>query len=211
MRKHIARPEEEAIFSACQREDFAQAATLALDCYGNEILGFIRAYLENKSNVDDVFSIFLEDFWVGLPRFEWRCSMRAWAYTLARHAAIRYMISPEQRPRHHLPLAEISEVADMENESRNTIPNWMQSGTREKIHALRRSLLPDDQAVLILRVDRGLSWRELVSVMTGPDHSFGEQELELEIQKYRKRFERIKAKLKRLAEREGLLEKQMKD
>jgi RNA polymerase sigma-70 factor (ECF subfamily) len=206
MQKHESRPEEKEILSACLRNDFKEAATLSLKCYGNEILGFLVAYLKNRSNVDDVFSMFLEDLWVGLPQFEWRCSMRAWAYTLARNAAVRHKKSLVQQPSHHVSLNDIPEIADVAKELRTITPNWMQTSVKNKIQKLRERLLPEDQAILILRVDRGLSWRELALVMSKPDLLLSDRELDLETQKFRKRFERIKAKIKRVAEREGLLQ-----
>ena len=60
----------------------------------------------------------------------------------------------------------------------------------------------------MLRVDRGLSWRELALVMSDSKQVLDDRELEVEIQKFRKRFERIKAKLKRRTEQNGLLQEQ---
>ncbi len=206
MRNEMIGSEENEILLACREDDFKRAATLALNCYRNEILGFLAASLENNSTVDDVFSIFLEDFWRGLPGFEWQCSVRAWAYTLARHAAARYMVNPAQRPRHLLALSDISEIADVADALQNTTPKWLQTSMKNKLQELRKQLLPKDQAILILRVDRGLSWRELTMVMSDSNRFRSEHDLDLEVRKFRKRFERIKAKLKRLAEREGLMQ-----
>jgi hypothetical protein len=121
------------------------------------------------------------------------------------------MSSPAQKPSHLVSLADIPEVADIAREMRNTTPNWRQTIVKNKMQKLRERLLPEDQAILILRVDRGLSWQELVLVMSEPNRHLSEQELDLEIQKFRKRFERIKARLKRLAEREGILQEHSKN
>ena len=53
----------------------------------------------------------------------------------------------------------------------------------------------DEQSLLTLRVDRGMSWAEIAHIL---DEGAGEPAL-------RKRFERVKRKLRDLAAAEGLL------
>lgn len=62
---------------------------------------------------------------------------------------------------------------------------------------MRARLDPDEQTLLILRVDRNLSWKDVAAVMSEPGH-------ELDAAAVRKRFARLKAKLHRMARREGL-------
>jgi RNA polymerase sigma-70 factor, ECF subfamily len=61
---------------------------------------------------------------------------------------------------------------------------------------------PEDQTLLILRVDRGLTWRELALTMSG-DSALDAVALEHEVARLRKAFERIKTELKRWAAKEG--------
>ena len=63
---------------------------------------------------------------------------------------------------------------------------------------LRDTLGTEDRTLLILRVDRGLSWRDVSVAM-------GEQGMRLEEGALRKRFERLKGRLQRLAGEQGLL------
>ena len=78
---------EARMHAACDAGDHTTAATLAIESYGPEILAFLIARLRNPSSGDDVFGMLTEKLWLGLPRFEWRCSMKSWLYRLARNAA----------------------------------------------------------------------------------------------------------------------------
>jgi RNA polymerase sigma-70 factor (ECF subfamily) len=57
---------------------------------------------------------------------------------------------------------------------------------------LRASLDPYEQTLLILRVDRGLSWDEVTCVLSSPEDPVNKDAL-------KKRFERVKARLRTLA------------
>lgn len=60
--------------------------------------------------------------------------------------------------------------------------------------------------LLILRVDRNMPWRDLALIMMeDSDAEAGAAAVEREAARLRKRFERIKADLKHLATRAGLI------
>ena len=58
---------EARIESAWQAQDFDGAATVVLESYGGEILGFLAARLRSQSDAAEVFSMFTEDLWVSNP------------------------------------------------------------------------------------------------------------------------------------------------
>ena len=64
---------------------------------------------------------------------------------------------------------------------------------------LRGQLSPAEQSLLILRVDRGLPWSEVAEIMSSPDEP-------LDSSTVAKRFQRVKARLRKLAEDAGLLD-----
>jgi RNA polymerase sigma-70 factor (ECF subfamily) len=68
----------------------------------------------------------------------------------------------------------------------------------ERLEMLRRDLSPDDHTLLILRVDRQMSWEEVAQVFAGGLGAPGPATL-------RKRFERLGARLERKARRRGML------
>lgn len=71
---------------------------------------------------------------------------------------------------------------------------------KASIRRLREQLSKEEQSLLILRVDRGLDWQDLAPIWAGDR----EDDLAKEAARLRKRFQRTKAKLRRLAEEAGL-------
>lgn len=200
----IERAELEAqIRAACDEQRYDRGATLTLEHYGDELLSFLIARLRDQDAGQEAFSMFVEDLWVGLPKFEFRASVRTWAYTLARNAANRYASSPARRRDRNLTFTRHAEVSQMVERVRSQTAAHQRTEVKDRLRALRDELDPDDQTLLILRIDRNLAWRELAQVMSGgePDADG----LKREAARLRKRFERVKAELKARARAEGLL------
>jgi RNA polymerase sigma-70 factor (ECF subfamily) len=181
-----------------------EAATRAMKGYGNEILGFLNARLRSESDGREVFSIFAEDFWIGFGHFNYRCSMRVWAYTLARNAANRFAKHPQRRAARNVGLSGAEHLLEAVAGVRSTTKVYQRTETKDRFKALREELDPEDQMLLILRVDRGMSFRDLAFTMTG-DTELDDVALEREAARLRKSFERIKSELRRMAEAQGLI------
>lgn len=192
---------EIAIRGHHQSGDMSQAATAAIEGYGPEILGFLVAILKDEPAASDVFSQFCEDLWNGLPNFRWQSTFRTWAYTLARHAAQRYLRAPHRR--RNLPLSQQA-LAEVEQKVRTSTLSYLRTEVKEGVARLRESLDPEDQALLILRVDRGLAWNEIAEIML--DEAPSGDGIARKAAALRKRFERVKDRLKELAKKQGLLE-----
>jgi len=195
---------ERRIHAAFDAGELQVAATAALEAYADEISSFLGSRLRSPSDAAEVFSMFVEDLWAGLPKFAWRCSMRTWAYALARNAAARYLAAPQRRAGRALPLSNMGEISELIERVRSTTHAYRQTETKDRFRALREELDEDDQTLLVLRVDRGLSWRDLALAMTG-DTELSDEAASREAARLRKAFERVKAELRRLAERDGLL------
>ena len=72
---------------------------------------------------------------------------------------------------------------------------------------MRDQLSQDERTLLILRIDRGLSWSEVAVVLLGPNGDMDEEAIGREAAACRKRFERVKARLRKMADAAGLLER----
>lgn len=192
---------ETAIRGHHQRGDMGQAATAAVEGYGPEILGFLVAILKDEPAASDVFSQFCEDLWNGLPNFRWQSTFRTWAYTLARHAAQRYLRAPHRR--RNMPLSQQA-LAEVEQKVRTSTLSYLRTEVKEGVARLRESLDREDQALLILRVDRGLAWNDIAEIML--DEAPSREGIARKAAALRKRFERVKDHLKELAREQGLLE-----
>jgi RNA polymerase sigma-70 factor (ECF subfamily) len=186
-----------------RRGDYEAAATRAVRGYGPELLGFLHAILHDADRAGEVFSQLCEDLWRGLPGFAARASFRTWLYTLARHAAWR-RLKREQQARRELPLDDCSMVSRVEQEVRAATLPHLRTETRDRLVELRESLPVEDQAVLILRIDRKLDWNDLARVLHEGE-TLDDAALKRESARLRKRFQLLKERLRERARAEGLL------
>ncbi|MGD8863761.1 MAG: sigma-70 family RNA polymerase sigma factor [Myxococcales bacterium] len=194
---------EAQIRTAFDARDFERAATLAIEHYGPELLGFLVSHMGDADAAGDVFAQFSEDFWKTLPRFEWRCSVRTWAYKLARRAASQHRRREHKHDR-NAPLTGASRLSQAVERVRTATVAYRRTDVKDRFQALRARLPEEDQTVLILRVDRRLSWLELAEVFLG-DETIEPDALKKEAARLRKRFQLAKDRLKKMAEEEGLL------
>ncbi len=187
----------------CQRGKHAEAATLLVRSYGTEISSFLQSRLRHEADADDVFSQFLERLWKGLPGFEWRSSARTWCYTLARHAADSRHASAKRRREAPLSLShpDWQRAIDM---VRTQTRIYQRTQTKDQMRELRQQLSQDEQALIILRVDRKLDWRELAQVMLYDGEPPERADLDKDAVRLRKRFQLAKDKLRQLAVDAGL-------
>jgi RNA polymerase sigma-70 factor (ECF subfamily) len=168
------------------------AATAAIERLGPGILGYLCTVL-GEDDAQDAFSMFAEDLWKGLPGFRGECPLRAWAYRLAWNAASRFRRDPYRRRAERLPTSAASRLAFQ-------VASALAPGSRQdRLARLRATLDPEDQTLLVLRLDRELEWEEIATVLQGEGEAVGAAAL-------RKRFERLKDRLARLARDEGLVD-----
>lgn len=172
---------EHAIRAACEAATYEQALTIAIRGYGPELLGYLNALLRNPVEADDVFSTACEHMWTGVQRFGWQSSFRTWAYAVTRNACVSYVRGG--RTRRASPLSSTA-MGGLAQEIRTQTATFMRTETKDRLAEIREKLDPDDQSLLILRIDRKLAWDEIATVLETPAPTL------------RKRFERLKAMLK---------------
>ena len=185
--------------------DKRRAATLFLEGYGREIFGFLVARLRDRDAASEVFSQFTEDLWKGLDGFRWQCSARVWAYTLVRHAASRYIAGLRKRQAGHVPLSRAGPLSAIEEKIRTATLASARTEARSRLAELRESLPPEDQTLLILRVNRKLDWKEIAQVLSYEGEAVTDEELDKHAARLRKRFQLAKDRLRRLALEKGLI------
>jgi RNA polymerase sigma-70 factor, ECF subfamily len=196
---------EQRIRALCEAGDKKRAATLLLEGYGREVFGFLIARMRDRDVASDVFSQFTEDLWRGLEGFRWQCSARVWSYTLARHAASRYIDDLRRRRGRNVPLSRAGPLSEIAEKIRTGTRAGARTETRSRIAQLRESLPVDDQTLLILRVNRKLGWREIALVMLGDSEAPEEKAIERESVRLRKRYQLAKDKLREMAVAQGLV------
>lgn len=171
-----------------------RATERAIRVYGSEVSGWLSSIFPNEADAQDAFSRMSEELWRSFKRFDGRCSIRTWCYMLARHAASHVRSWP--RNGSEVLFAHIPSVLGAVTHVWNTT-------RRGEHHALnvyaeiRRQLGDEDQTLLVLRVDRNLTWRDIAIVVLGEGaHS---DEVMKKASALRKQFERVKQRLRELA------------
>jgi RNA polymerase sigma-70 factor, ECF subfamily len=182
----------------CAAGELHAAATVAIRGLGPELLGFLVVLARNSSDASDCFSELCVRLWRGLPTFRWDCSLRTWSYLLAR-------FSYQEHRRQHAAWGErrvgISEVSDLDAviaDIRNTTLAKLREQQSTRAERLRQHMTSDEQALLTLRVDRNLEWREIARILSD-DNELDDAALTRATAGVRKRFERLREKLRKLA------------
>lgn len=183
--------------------DWERAATLILRHYGPELYGYIAAIARNHAMAEDAFSLCCESVWLGLPRFERRSSLRTWLYVLARRSFFKLQRKQARRREERLGTITAQRIADEVVEgSRKLIRDERET----VLEQLRSQLDADEQTLLILRLDRKMSWGEL-AVVFYVDEALDDEELRRQaVVRLRKRYSRVKEKIRRLGLEQGLID-----
>jgi RNA polymerase sigma-70 factor (ECF subfamily) len=177
------------------RGEIDEAATAAIQGYGPPVLGFLCMLLP-EDDARDVFSTFAENVWRGLASFRGECTVRAWSYRLAWHAASRYRRDPYRRRKERLPTTAASRLAASMTLQASALGSLRR---HERLGKIREQLDPEERTLLALRIDKELDWGEIATVLSA-------EGLPVSAVTLRKRFARLKQKLERLARREGFLD-----
>lgn len=193
-----------AIRAKWDREDFDGATTLTIQTYGQEVFAFLVSRERAEDRASEIFAEACEDVWRSMPDFRWQCSMRTWYYRLARNAAVRYGKRPVNQSARRVRMSQISEIVDKVR-SRTLV--HLRSEVKDEFEKLREKLSAEDQALLVLRIDRKLSWNEIAQVMV---EDLGDEQnadsLAKASARMRQRFQKLKEKLRVLAAEHGLLD-----
>jgi RNA polymerase sigma factor (sigma-70 family) len=190
---------ETAIAEALARGDLEACAVRTLRAYGSEILGFLIASLRNEQHAEEVFSTFAEDLWRALPGLTLKTTMRGFAYALARNARHRFLDRDLRKQKRSIPLSHAAELSEIVQAVRTATATHQHTSAQQRLADLRSRLSADEQALLTLRIDRKLEWREIAEVLDD------EPDLTKASARQRKRFQLLKDKLGRWAREEGLL------
>ncbi len=171
------------------------ASEVALRELGPDVLRYIRSTIRDEALAADAFSEFAEDFWRGLPGFRGEASLKTWAFRVAWNAMLRVKNDTWQRRRVGLSRGPASALAD---DMRTHTPVALDRQARV-LDSLRSRLSMEEQGLLALRVDQGLSWAEVAEIVA----SEGEP---VRVHALVKRFQRLKDRISEMARAEGLTE-----
>lgn len=178
--------DDEQLRARAAAGELSEVARLVVSRYGGELLRYLSAMIRDDAEAAEVFAQTCEDLWRGLPGFRWQASIRTWLYTLARNAWRRRGRDKFRRAGERLALSDQPELAAV---VRTQTAEWKRSEVRDRFAELRAQLTEEDRELLVLRVDRGLPWREIAQIQEETDDA---AKLARSSAALRKRFERLK-------------------
>lgn len=185
---------DRAIRALITDREIDRATELAIRTYGPELVGWLCSILPVEADAQDAFSRMSEELWTSLHRFDGRCSIRTWCYMLARHSAAHVRSRP-QRQREVL-VSCVPSVLGAVTHVWNTTKGG-QVRAADVYASIRAELAEEDQTLLVLRVDKNLSWKEIAQVLLG--ESADADGVQRKAATLRKQFERVKERLRELA------------
>jgi RNA polymerase sigma-70 factor, ECF subfamily len=199
---------EEQIRVLWDASNISGAITLALRSFGPEILGVLVAVNRNEEDAHEAFAQFCEDLWKGADGFEWRCSFRTWAYGIAHNASVRMRNrnSKHRMGDHNVPLSESPEISVLAAEVRERTLPYLRTEVKDKFARLREELEPDDQLLLILRVDKEMAWDEIAGILGDDATRASQAAMKKKSAVLRKRFQHLKEQIRARARELGLID-----
>lgn len=183
---------------------FNEAATIAINAYGPELMGYLLAVLQREWDASDAFANLCEAMWTALPKFRWECSFRTWVYTLARSAVTRHLRDPHRKLGSAVPLSQAFELREMVEQVRTATLTFLRTESKNRVNRLRQNLSADDQTLLILRVNQEMSWSDIARIMSDSGSENSSHELQRKSNAMRKRFQRVKELLREKVRADGL-------
>jgi RNA polymerase sigma-70 factor, ECF subfamily len=198
-----ARERHEAELSALHEAgDYERTAVRLVEGYGPEVVGYLTVMLGSSDEAQDAFQTVCEDIVVQLPGFRRAASFRTWLYVIARRRAIKL----RSRRGKDVPLSRSPTVSALIDRARTATAAHLRTDVKDAVRELRAQLSEEERSLLVLRVDRGMDWRQIAPIL-GAD----EKDIDRDAARLRKRFQRVKVKLRAMMQQAGLLPREDDD
>lgn len=171
------------------------AAEEIIRLHGPRVRQYLRSVLRDPDAADDAYSIWSEWIVRAIDRFRGESSLLTWSFGVARNATRRVRDDAFRRRRCSLRRGAISRLPA----PRATSSLRRTERAAAFLEAIRLDLSPEDREILALRVDQGLAWEEVAAILAGGGSAVTAAAL-------RKRFERMRDRIQRLAAEKGELQ-----
>jgi len=169
-----------------EANDSSRAVAEVVEQLGPELLGYLHAVLPSPDDADDIFGQYCERLVVGIERFRGDSSLRTWSYRIVRNLIIDAARSRQRSPVRRALTAEIVGVADR---VRSQTATHLRSVVKDRFSQMRAALPEEERTLLVLRIDRQLSWKEVATIMLDDTDTAS-------VARLRRRFTRLVARLR---------------
>jgi len=180
------------------RGEYDAAATLVLQGYGAVVMSFLEAKVRSRNVAAEIFSLFSEQLWKGLPSVRWHSGVRGWVFVLARNAMYHYLLARRRWWGRHVPLSDEAAM-DLEPEPPSEARSSARAGAEEQVWRLRAELPEADQQLLAMRLTQALPWDEVARLLLPDAHAADQSLVRREAARLRKRFQVVKDRLRQRA------------
>lgn len=193
---------DDLIRAHCENAEYDPATTLLLRQLGPSIFRYLAARARDENLASDAFAAFAEDVWRGMRGFAGRSSVRVWAFTVARNA-LGQLLRKTNRERRRTSAWDSTLVGRVAVQVRTETLVYLKTEMKQRFAELRQRLSPDEQGLLVLRVNECLGWDDIARIQLDP---LKEPDVKREAARLRKRFQLVREKLHRMAKAEGLVD-----
>lgn len=184
----MAQIDETEILDLLKKQHYDDAFKRVVKVYGAELHGYCCGVLASDEDGADLYQDLLAAAWTGLPRFKAASSVRTWAYGIAHHQAQRRR---RRYSRKHAVRLNTDTAERLTNHGSAPLDSKVAQGARmAQLQKLRQKLSLVEREILILRVERGLPFKEVAQIL-------GIQEAAARV-----RFQRTRERLRRLVNAE---------
>lgn len=155
-----------------------------LERYGSEVRAFLSSRTSSRTSMEDVYSLFSEDLWKGLPQVRAQSQLRGWLYAVARNALARHLrLKLRWRSRH-----VSAELDELQADARRSLPSRM--GDRVQLQEMFAQLTEEDRRLLEQRSVLRMAWRDIAA------ERVCDADVERESARLRKRYQILVQKLR---------------
>lgn len=184
--------DETNITALLAAQDYDGAIEAILELYGARVFRMIVGVLRDETEAQDAFQAFSIEVWQSLPSFRGDSRVYTWTYTIARRTVSKQLRNGTSREE-RLHTEQERELAA--RWTRTATAQWRKTESRHKLQQLLDELDPDDRTLVMLRIGEAMPWDQVATIVSD-DEPLDADVLKKESARLRKRFERVKTRLK---------------
>ncbi|MFA6407343.1 MAG: RNA polymerase sigma factor [Candidatus Paceibacterota bacterium] len=151
----------------------AEAFSLLVERYTNHIYNFVRRFITQKNDAEDITQEVFVKVWKHLPSFNTTKSFKVWLFTIAKNASFDYA-----RRKYETVFSDIEDVHDehwveesIEDVASLPTTLFEKKEVSEFISRALQTLLIHERTVLLLHYENELTFEEIAEILKKPMNS----------------------------------------